>query len=157
MPRIYYRSNKIYGKPFVNEKITTGVFNKIIAKSSFIPPDALHIFELPQKVSPLPWKKKDKGFRYAVVWNTERYHNTNEYGDFYLPRAIVFFDVKDSYFPSDYYFVVNINNKLEISHCRAGIDTAWFQQPELRRDLTDAKTIKRFEKSISELIELLEK
>lgn len=155
MPRIYYRNKKINGEPLKNEKITPEVFAKILASASFIPEDALHIFELPQKTSILPWKKKDKGFKFAVVWNHDKPHNTVEYGDFYLPKAIVFFDVKDAYFPSEYFFIVNIDNQLEISHCRAGADTTWYQQPELRREITDPKLIKRIEKSVMELQQIL--
>ncbi|MDO5105214.1 hypothetical protein [Capnocytophaga sp.] len=155
MPRIYYRNRKINGEPFKSEKITLAVFAKILASTSFIPEDALHIFELPQKTSILPWKKNDKGFKYAVVWNNDRPHNTVEYGDFYLPKSIVFFDVKDAYFPSEYFFIANIDNQLEISHCRAGADTSWYQQPELRREITDLKLIKRIEKSVNELQEVL--
>ncbi|MDO4230079.1 MAG: hypothetical protein Q4C98_09710 [Capnocytophaga sp.] len=155
MPRIYYRSKQIHGEPFENKKISKEAFAKIMISTSFIAEDVLHIFELPQKVSFLPWEKKKKGFKYAVVWNNEKIHNTAEYGDFYLPKAIVFFDVKDAYFPSEYFFIVNINNQLEISHCRAGADTAWYQQPELRREITDNNTVKRLETSIIELQEEL--
>ncbi|GIJ93577.1 hypothetical protein [Capnocytophaga stomatis] len=155
MPRIYYRNRRIYGEPLKNEKITLDVFAKILASASFIPEDALHIFKLPQKYSILPWKKDDKGFKYAVVWNQDKPHSTAEYGDFYLPKAIVFFDVKDAYFPSEYFFIVNIDNQLEISHCRAGADTSWYQQPELRREITDTKLIRRIEKSVVELQEVL--
>ncbi|ATA73464.1 MULTISPECIES: hypothetical protein [Capnocytophaga] len=151
MPRVYYRDRKINGKPFKNEKITLPLFDYILSKTTFIPDDGMHIFELPQKTSILPWKRNEKGFKYAVVWNNDRIHQTHEYGDFYLPKSIVFFDVKDAYFPSEYFFIVEINRQLEISHCRAGIDTTWFQQPELRRDITDSKIVKRIEKSVIEL------
>lgn len=156
MPRIYYRNNKIYGKPFKNEIITSELFDKIIQKGSFIPQDSLLIFELPQKSSILPWKKNDKSFKYAVIWNNEQSHTTNEYGTFFMPKAIVFFDEKDAYFPSDYYFIVNIDNQLEISYCRAGAGTAWFQQSDLRKEVTETKLIKRFQKSVLELYEVLE-
>ncbi|GET45595.1 MAG: hypothetical protein Q4A09_07930 [Capnocytophaga felis] len=155
MPRIYYRNRRIYGEPLKNEKITLEIFAKILANTSFIPEDALHIFSLPQKQSILPWKKDCKSFKYAVVWNHDKPHNTAEYGDFYLPKSIVFFDEKDAYFPSEYFFVVNIDDQLEISHCRAGADTSWYQQPELRREVTDPKLIKRIEKSVTELQQVL--
>ncbi|MFK8281532.1 hypothetical protein [Capnocytophaga cynodegmi] len=155
MPRIYYRSRQIHGEPLQNKKITREAFAKIMISTSFIEKDVLHIFQLPQEVSILSWKKKDKGFKYAVVWNHDKVHNTAEYGDFYLPRAIVFFDVKDAYFPSEYFFVVNIDDNLEISHCRAGADTSWYQQPELRREVTDNKIVRRMEKSVVELQKVL--
>ena len=101
MPRIYYREKKLHDIPLKNEVITVGLFDKIIELSAFIPEDALQIFELPQKKSTFAFWKNDKPFKYAVVWNTDKPHTTYEYGDFYLPKAIVFFDVKDAYFPSD--------------------------------------------------------
>lgn len=155
MPRIYYRHKQIHGEPFENKKISKEAFAKIMISTSFISEDMLHIFELPQKTPVLPWKKKEKGFKYAVVWNHEKAHCTAEYGDFFLPKAIVFFDVKDAYFPSEYFFIVNINDQLEISHCRAGADTAWYQQPELRREITDSNTVKRLETSVIELQKVL--
>ena len=157
MPRIYYREKKLHDVPLKNEVITVELFDKIIALSAFIPEDALQIFELPQKKSTFAFWKNDKPFKHAVVWNTEKPHTTYEYGDFYLPKAIVFFDVKDAYFPSDYYFIVNIDGQLELGYSRAGASTAWYEQPQLRSKVTNPKLIKRFEKSIKELYKLLKK
>lgn len=151
MPRIYYREKKLHDTPLKNEVITVDLFDKIIEISAFIPEDALQIFELPQKKSTFAFWKKDLSFKYAVVWNTEKPHTTYEYGDFYLPKAIVFFDVKDAYFPSDYYFIVNINGQLELGYSRAGASTAWYEQPQLWHKVTSPKIIKRFEKSIKAL------
>ena len=157
MPRIYYREKKLHNHPLKNEVITVDLFNKIIQLSAFIPEDALQIFQLPQKTSSWAFWNNAKGFKYAVVWNTEKPYTTYEYGDFYLPKSIVFFDEKDAYFPSDYYFIVNIDNQLELSHSRAGADTTWYEQPQLRSKVTNPKLIKRFEKSIKELYKLLKK
>ena len=157
MPRIYYREKKLHDIPLKNEVITVGLFDKIIALSAFIPEDALQIFELPQKKSTFAFWKNDKPFKYAVVWNTDKPHTTYEYGDFYLPKAIVFFDVKDAYFPSDYYFIVNIDGQLELGYSRAGASTAWYEQPQLRHKVTSPKIIKRFEKSIQALHNYLTK
>ena len=123
--------------------------------SSFIPEDASQIFELPEKKTSLLFWKNDKPFKQAVIWNTEKPHTTYEYGDFYLPRAIVFFDEKDAYFPSDYYFIVNIDNQLELGYSKAGPQTAWYEQPQLWHKVTQPKIIKRFEKSIKELYKIL--
>ena len=157
MPRIYYREKKLHDIPLKNEVITVGLFDKIIELSAFIPEDALQIFELPQKKSTFTFWKNDKPFKYAVVWNTDKPHTTYEYGDFYLPKAIVFFDVKDAYFPSDYYFIVNIDGQLELGYSRAGASTAWYEQPQLRHKVTSPKIIKRFEKSIQALYNYLTK
>ena len=134
MPRIYYREKKLHDIPLKNEIITVSLFDKIIELSAFIPEDALQIFELPQKKVSLAFWKNDKPFKHAVVWNTEKPHTTYEYGDFYLPKAIVFFDVKDAYFPSDYYFIVNIDGQLELGYSRA--DTDFFS----RKPKTDQTT-----------------
>ena len=157
MPRIYYRERKLHKPRLKNEVITTSIFDKIIERCAFIPEDALQIFELPQKSSGFAFWKSEKAFKYAVVWNNERPHNTYEYGDFYLPKAIVFYDVKDAYFPSDYYSVVEIDGELELGHIKAGGDTAWYEQPQLWHEVCNPKLIKRFEKSIAELDELLNK
>ena len=157
MPRIYYREKKLHDVPLKNEVITVELFDKIIALSAFIPEDALQIFELPQKKSTFAFWNNNKPFKHAVVWNTEKPHTTYEYGDFYLPKAIVFFDVKDAYFPSDYYFIVNINGQLELGYSRAGASTAWYGQPQLWHKVTNPKIIKRFEKSIQALYNYLTK
>lgn len=155
MPRIYYREKKLHIPPLQNEVITVDLFNKIMELSSFIPEDALQIFELPEKKTSLLFWKNDKPFKQAVIWNTEKPHTTYEYGDFYLPRAIVFFDEKDAYFPSDYYFIVNIDNQLELGYSKAGPQTAWYEQSQLWHKVTQPKIIKRFEKSIKELYKIL--
>ncbi len=155
MPRIYYREKKLHIPPLQNEVITVDLFNKIMELSSFIPEDALQIFELPEKKTSLLFWKNDKPFKQAVIWNTEKPHTTYEYGDFYLPKAIVFFDQKDAYFPSDYYFIVNIDNQLELGYSKAGPQTAWYEQPQLWHKVTQPKIIKRFEKSIKELYKIL--
>ena len=89
------------------------------------------------------------------MWNSEKSHTTYEYGDFFLPKAIVFFDVKDAYFPSDYYFIVSIDDQLELGHAKAGADTAWYEQPQLWHQVSNPKLIKRFEHSIKALHNLL--
>ena len=146
MPRIYYRERKLHTPPLKNEVITPTLFNEIIGKSDFIAEDALQIFELPPVAS---------SSKYAVVWNSEKSHTTYEYGDFFLPKAIVFFDVKDAYFPSDYYFIVNIDDQLELGHAKAGANTAWYEQPQLWHQVSNPKLIKRFEHSIKALHNLL--
>ena len=156
MPRIYYRERKLHTPPLKNEVITPSLFNEIMKKSDFIAEDALQIFELPPVASSsIFFWKKDKNFKYAVVWNSEKSHTTYEYGDFFLPKAIVFFDVKDAYFPSDYYFIVNIDDQLELGHAKAGADTAWYEQPQLWHQVSNLKLIKRFEHSIKALHNLL--
>lgn len=155
MPRIYYREKKLHKPPLKNEVITATLFNRIIELGGFIPEDALQIFELPPKKKGIAFWKTDRTFKYAVVWNTEKPHTTYEYGDFYLPKAIVFYDTKDAYFPSDYYFVVSINDELELGHIKAGGNTAWYEQPLLWHEVTNSKLIKRFETSIKSLESLL--
>lgn len=152
MPRIYYREKKLHDTPLKNEVITVDLFDKIIEISAFIPEDALQIFELPQKKSTFAFWKKDLSFKYAVVWNTEKPHTTYEYGDFYLPKAIVFFDVKDAYFPSDYYFIVNINGQLELGYSRAGATTAWYEQPQLWTKVSRLKLLNDSKKASKLLI-----
>ena len=137
MPRIYYREKKLHDVPLKNEVITVELFDKIIALSAFIPEDALQIFELPQKKSTFAFWKNDKPFKYAVVWNTDKPHT--------------------AYFPSDYYFIVNIDGQLELGYSRAGASTAWYEQPQLWHKVTSPKIIKRFEKSIQALHNYLTK
>ena len=47
--------------------------------------------------------------------------------------------------PSDYYFIVNIDDQLELGHAKAGADTAWYEQPQLWHQVSNPKLIKRFE------------
>ena len=157
MPRIYYRERKLHNEPLENNVITTEIFNEIIRLASFIPEGELQIFELPQKSSSFFFWKNDKAFKYAVVWNAEMPHTTYEYGDFFLPKALVFYDVKDAYFPSEYFSIVNIDDTLEVGVSRAGINTAWYEQPLLWHKVTQPKCMRRLEKSVKELHNILSK
>lgn len=151
MPRIYYRDRHLCGTPFESETINLENFQKILTMSKNNASDQQQIVTLPQKYSFVPWKRDIKGYKYAVLWHTDLPHKTMEYGDFYLPKALVFYDVKDAYFPSQYVFVACIDGKLEVRECRAGEGTMWFQQAELHTSIEDEKTVRRVEKSMKEL------
>ena len=151
MPRIYYRERNLHDSSLKHEVITATLFNEIMGLSSFIIEGDLQVFELPQPSRSLFFWKNDRPFKFAVVWNSEKPHTTNEYGDFFLPKSVVFFDVRDAYFPSDYYFVVSIDDKLELGNSKAGAQTAWYEQPQLWTKVTQPKLVKRFEKSLQAL------
>lgn len=156
MPRIYYREENLYGQPFESGKINLNVFDVILQKSKHLQNDSQRIITLPQKQTFTLFKRKPLAFKHVSIWNETKKHPTIEYGSFFMPETIVFYDNKDGYFPSIYYFIAKINQQLDICQSRAGADTAWFQQPELHSELTDQKVIERIEKSIEELLDIFE-
>lgn len=156
MPRIYYREENLYGQPFESGKINLKVFDMILQKSKHLQNDSQRIITLPQKQTFALFKRNPLAFKHVSIWNETKKHPTIEYGSFFMPETIVFYDNKDGYFPSIYYFIAKINQQLDICQSRSGADTTWFQQPELHSELTDQKVIERIEKSIEELLDIFE-
>ncbi|MDO5607237.1 MAG: hypothetical protein Q4G08_02165 [Capnocytophaga sp.] len=155
MPRIYYRVKKLYGEAFDNETINIDNFNKILQHRPFLSDEKRRVMiTLPQNQSFSLFRRQPKSFKNAVVWGNSMDYDTNEYGDFFLPKAVVLFDEKDAYFPSKYFFIALIDGHLEVCQCKAGEDTMWFQQAELHSVITEESDIQRIEKSVKELLEL---
>lgn len=158
MLRIYYRANHIQEEVFENEIINIDNFNKILAHSPFLSDKERRVMvTLPEDRGFSLFRKLPKSLKHAVVWGDKMNYKTNEYGEFFLPKVIVFFDKKESYFPSRYYFIALVNGKLEVREYCSGSETTWFQQAELHQPVKEYSTIQRIEKSIQKLLKMAEK
>lgn len=129
MPRIYYREENLYGQPFESGKINLNVFDVILQKSKHLQNDSQRIITLPQKQTFALFKRNPLAFKHVSIWNETKKHPTIEYGSFFMPETIVFYDNKDGYFPSIYYFIAKINQQLDICQSRSGLTLPGFNNP----------------------------
>ncbi len=91
-------------------------------------------------------------FKYAQLSRDGIPYSTTE-GSFYLPTAIIFYDVDDANFPSEFYFIAKIGQQLELRQCDAGLGVKWFQIPDLHHAVTDSKVIQKIGDSFTQLKE----
>lgn len=151
MARIYYKEKKIYGKSFENNIINSRTFDYLKDNT-----DATNFEILPQRSSFLGIFTKEKPvFRLAQISRDDINYPSNE-GNFYLPDAIIFYDEKDYVFPTEFYFIAKIDNRVELRKCNAGKDIQWFEIPELHIEITDSKIITKIENTILRIKELVE-
>jgi hypothetical protein len=143
MARIYYKEEKIQGTAINSKIITVENFNKIIntkAKFSY-------------KIT----KYFTKCFKHYEVHNDGKIYNDSEKGIFYLPKNIIFYDINDFTFPSEFYFIALIGNELELRMANGGKDVKWYEISERHNNVNDEKTVKKVENSISEILNEIEK
>lgn len=146
-PRIYYHSEKLLGKPIETKVINLKVFDSIIR-------DALkETYKIGEK-SRLILKDGEFDsvyvdmFKYCTVRKDGITYDADE-GSFYLPEAIILFDVSDyTPFPSDFYFIAKINDQLELCRGSGGKDVQWYQLPDSYTVVDDPVIIEKVEETI---------
>jgi hypothetical protein len=148
MARIYYKEEKIQGIPIETPVINLKNFDFLMTC-----PQPNFPIEFPLKF--LDCFKLIRNFRFTEISNYGFTYNTSE-GNFYLPKAIMFYDVEDCAFPTLLYFIAKIGEQLEIRLIRGGKGVEWFQTPDLQEPLTDSTIIKRIEKTLESVLAYLE-
>ncbi|MFV0530419.1 MAG: hypothetical protein ACK5MD_03175 [Flavobacteriales bacterium] len=152
MARIYYREEKLSGQAFEDNFINTELFNFIFENSN------TNKFQLQDKKSRSFFglvKSKRKVFNNVQLLNDGIHYKARE-GNFFLPSAIIFFDLDDYVFPSEYYFIANVGNEIELLKYNAGKDIKWFQTPELYTAVNDKGIISKIINSLVEIKSLVE-
>ena len=144
MARIYYKEEKIYGQPIETSIINLKNFNFLMQC-----PKPKGIIEFPLKFSDC-FKLINK-FRFTCFSNDGISYNSSE-GNFYLPKAIIFYDVDDFTFPTIFYFIVQIGEQLEIRCVKGGKNIKWFQVADLHQPITDNTIIKRIELTLKSIL-----
>jgi hypothetical protein len=81
--------------------------------------------------------------------------DTKPEGYFYLPNVIIFYDRNDFSFPSLYYFIAQIGDRLEIRSVEGGENVKWHHTADLHRPVDDASIIRKIETSLEDLIAFL--
>lgn len=152
MARIYYHEEKLSGQNFENEIINPKIFDFIFNNTN------TNKFEI-KSVSSSSFlgllKSTKETFKTALISRDGINYKTTE-GSFYLPKAIIFYDNDDFIFPSEFYFIAKLGDKVEIRKCNGGKDVEWYQIPDLHKEVTDSKTISKIENTIFEVKKLVE-
>lgn len=159
MARIYYHEEKLCGQAFESEIINIKSFNHIF-ENTFVNYKKCN-FESSIKSS--FWgliKSVEEKFKIATISKVGySYKGTYDEGErnVYIPDCIIFYDVEDYNFPSEFYLIAKIQNQIEIRICNGGNNVEWFQIPELHKPLTNPKIISKIENTFLELIRVVDK
>lgn len=152
MARIYYHEEKLSGKSFENDVINLQLFDFIFNSTN------TNKFEI-KPISSSSFfgllKSTKESFKTVMISRDGINYNTTE-GSFYLPKAIIFYDNDDYSFPSEFYFIAKLEDKIEIRKCKGGKNVKWFQIPELHKEIADSKIISKIENTILEVKKLVE-
>lgn len=152
MARIYYHEEKLSGQNFENDVINPQLFDFIFNNTNN------NKFEI-KSVSSSSFfgllKSTKETFKTVLISRDGINYKTTE-GSFYLPKAIIFYDNDDFSFPSEFYFIAKLGDKIEIRKCNGGKDVKWFQIPDLHQEITDTKIISKIENTILEVKKLVE-
>ncbi len=152
MPRIYYKEEKLSGEPIQNKFINVELFDYIFTSTNtnkFQP-------KINSKPSVLQRLKLKKEIFKNIQLTRDGVHYKTDEGEFYLPSSIVFFDVEDAVFPSEFYFISKIGTQIELRKCVGGKDIKWFQIPVLHTSIDDEKIISKIKNSLKVVKKLVE-
>lgn len=142
MARVYYKEEKIYGSP-----VETSIINlknlKILFENKKNIPHAKFEFEKDED---------DSHFRFLHISNDGLHYKNIDEGAFYLPKALIFYDVDDFNFPSIFYFIALIGNDMEIRYVKGGSETKWFHIAQLHEEVKDINIIKKIEMTIEKIL-----
>ncbi|MBC7756232.1 MAG: hypothetical protein H7Z20_06260 [Bdellovibrio sp.] len=86
--------------------------------------------------------KEDQFFKF-VQFSHDGIHYKARDGDFYLPKAIIFYDALDYNFPTAFYFIAQIGQQLEIRFVKGGADAQWFHVAEMHQAVFDQEVISK--------------
>ncbi|MFV0345923.1 MAG: hypothetical protein ACK5IQ_06705 [Bacteroidales bacterium] len=152
MARIYCREEKLCGQAFEDYYINTDLFDFIFENSN------INRFQLQDKKNTSFFgliKSKKKLFKNVHLLDDGIHYEARE-GSFFLPPAIIFFDLDDYAFPSEYYFIAKVGNEIELLKCNAGEHVKWFQTPELYKEVNDTEVVSKIANSLAEIKRLVE-
>lgn len=152
MARIYYHEEKLAGKEFENDVINLQLFDFIFNNTNA---DKLEIKPVSSSSFFGLFKSTKETFKTVIISRDGINYNATE-GNFYLPKAIIFYDNEDYNFPSEFYFISKLGDKIELRKCNGGKDVKWFQIPDLHKEVTDRRIVSKIENTILEVRKLVE-
>ncbi|MCD9566570.1 DUF6630 family protein [Tenacibaculum maritimum] len=129
MARIYYHKKELAGLPIKDDDLHLSLFNYLLNNAT------ASKFKLQDSYITSFWgfkRKKIPCFKEVLILKDDIFYNSPE-GSFYLPNGIIFYDKNDFNFPSEFYFISQINNQIELRKCNGGQHVKWFQIPELHK------------------------
>jgi hypothetical protein len=144
MPRVYYNEEKIYGTAVETAVINMKNISALIENKNNAP-----LWKMPVN---------RKIFQHIDIETVSQFYtDTGEGKTVYLPKNIEFWDMDDFVFPSVFYFIALIGDKLEIRYVNGGEEVKWFNIPDLHKELNDANIIKKMELTIEAALAYIEK
>ena len=152
MARIYYNKEELCGQPIQRGNITPEVFSYIFNNTDESK------FELRGiDSSALLGDAKSNGelFNYAFLTRDGIHFNAAE-GSFFLPSSIIFYDIPDYNFPSEFYFIAKIGDQIELRKCSAGEGVKWFQIPQLHKPVLDSNIVLKVDTTMALVKKLVE-
>lgn len=150
-PRIYYHEEKLMGTPIETPQINVGTFDFILRNAqstAYISPEKSELQLVNGVLESVMIGRST--FAYSTIRRDGISYEAKE-GLFYLPEAIIFFDISDFTYPSEYFFIAKINNQLEFRRCEGGEDIIWHQTADRHTEVTDSDIIKKANETIEEL------
>lgn len=153
MARIYYKQAKLSGQPIQSKIITVELFDFIFENT-----DENKIELEDSKNGSLLdiFKSKKQLFKNIQLSRDGFQYDNSEHGSFFLPKAMIFYDVFDYNFPSEFFFIAKVEDQIELRSCQAGQGVEWFHTPELHKAVTDSKILLKIENTVLEVKELVE-
>lgn len=148
MARIYYKDKALKGHPLISTVITPLAFSDILKKvgsSRFeFSPANTSVFSL--------FKRPPALFRYVLTNEDGINYDHSDFGHFYLPNSIIFYDIDKHNFPNTFYFIAEIDGSIELLKATGGKKMEWFRMPERYRAVQDRKIKERIEASFVKLV-----
>lgn len=151
MARIYYHEEKLSGKKYENDVINPKVFDFIFNNTN------TNKFEITSVLNYSFFnllKSTKETFKIVQISRDGINYNPTE-GNFYLPKAIIFYDNDDYNFPTEFFFISKLGDEIELRKCNGGKEVKWFQIPDLHKEVTDSKIISKIENTILEVVNLV--
>lgn len=149
MPRIYYKSEQLAGQALNQTILSLSEFDEIFTQAEH----QLYEFSTSESGFFQRLFGRDKTcFRYVQL-SKDGIPYTTQQGSFFLPVSLIFYDVDDACFPTQFYFIAKLDGQLELRQCQAGQGVQWFQIPDLHHKVTDPKIIHKVKNSLSALKE----
>ncbi len=152
MARIYYKEEKLGGQPIENNIVNVQLFDYIFDNTNF---NEFEFQDL-EKTYFFGFLKSKKEIFKFVKFRRDGFHYKTSEGNFYLPNSLIFYDVKDAVFPSEFYFIAKINDQIELRKCNGGEEVKWFQIPELHKTVNDLKVFSKIKRTLEEIKKLVE-
>lgn len=155
MARIYYNEKKLSGQSFVSATINIDSF-RYIFENTDVPKNFAKRVSIKEIVKSSFWgllKLKKETFKKALLYTDNFAYKTKEHTTF-IPNSIILYDNEDYNFPSEFYFIVRIENQIELRKCNGGANVKWYDIPKLHKPITDSKVITKIENTFEELTKL---
>lgn len=134
MARIYYSAKCLAGAPIDTNHINPTLFNHI-----------------KNDTTSTKFEFRESGiFRFAKIWRDNIF-----YKQFYLPDSIILYDVADFHFPTEFYFVVSIDNELEVRKGLGGEKVVYQDFPQIHEAVSDPQIIEKIDRTLMALSKII--